>query len=316
MKKIISLALTLLLGIGALQAQQEEHYTQFMYNKQMLNAGYVGSRDVPSLSGIYRNQWLGFDRAPVSQIVSFNSSVFGNRVGMGLSINHNTIGIQESFYGSLAYSYKIQISPDAALRVGLQANVRYLGMDFRDQSVIAIDQVGDDVIQAGQAKLYNGNFGAGLYFSSKRAYAGVSIPHLLKNDIRLRANNITNQNAEERRHVYVMTGASLPIGSKLFLEPNLLGKYVPGAPIDADANLTINYNNFIKFGLSYRMGGDKIGDSVDGLIYIQATKGLGIGAAYDYTLSQLNNYNKGSIEILARYDFYKKGKDLTNPRLF
>ena len=44
MQKIYILFVFCLLAAG-LHAQQEEQYTQFMYNKLMLNPGYAGSQD-------------------------------------------------------------------------------------------------------------------------------------------------------------------------------------------------------------------------------------------------------------------------------
>ena len=63
MKKLLFL-LCILAASMQVQAQQDHQYTQFMYNKLLINPGYAGARGVPSVTGIYRNQWLGFDGAP------------------------------------------------------------------------------------------------------------------------------------------------------------------------------------------------------------------------------------------------------------
>ena len=53
---------SLLLTFGAAfvaQAQQESQYTQYMYNTMLFNPAYTGSRDVPSVFGLFRAQWVG-----------------------------------------------------------------------------------------------------------------------------------------------------------------------------------------------------------------------------------------------------------------
>ena len=52
-------------------AQQEAQYTQFMENKMILNPAYAGAREAPSMMLLTRNQWIGFEGAPTSQLVSF-----------------------------------------------------------------------------------------------------------------------------------------------------------------------------------------------------------------------------------------------------
>ena len=78
-------------------------------------------------------------------------------------------------------------------------------------------------------------------------------------------------------------------------------------------------------GISYRFGGKYDrgdtrsggGDSVDLLAFMQTTDKLGVGFAYDFTLSQMAKYSKGSIEVVMRYDFTSGPKRIMhNPRYF
>jgi len=51
MKKIL-FSLVGLLAFAWVQAQQEQQYTQFMYNKLAINPGYAGSKDAICLTGL------------------------------------------------------------------------------------------------------------------------------------------------------------------------------------------------------------------------------------------------------------------------
>ena len=65
MKKIY--IITFLLGIFLFpdaNAQQDPQYTQYMYNMNVVNPAYAGSKESLSITALYRNQWAGFDDAP------------------------------------------------------------------------------------------------------------------------------------------------------------------------------------------------------------------------------------------------------------
>ena len=62
--------------------------------------------------------------------------------------------------------------------------------------------------------------------------------------------------------------------------------------------------------------GNNIGDSIDALLFFQFNQKIGAGLAYDLTLSDIRDYQSGSIELLVRYDFRDERSNLENPRYF
>ncbi len=89
------------------------------------------------------------------------------------------------------------------------------------------------------------------------------------------------------------------------------------APLDVDLNLSFLFNKKVAAGASYRLGGNGSGESIDFLVFFQLSEQLGLGAAYDFTLSDLKEQQSGSIEVMLRYDLKTDKKvDMTNPRFF
>ena len=117
MRNTLLLLILLVAGVLNLHAQQEHHYTQFMYNKLLINPGYAGARGIPFVTAIYRNQWLGFDGAPQSALVSFNSNFLSPRVGVGVTLSNNQVGLMRDFQANLAYSYDLIAGDQVSLRV-------------------------------------------------------------------------------------------------------------------------------------------------------------------------------------------------------
>ncbi|MEO1515345.1 MAG: type IX secretion system membrane protein PorP/SprF [Bacteroidota bacterium] len=304
----------LLLLTGPLLGQQEFQFTQFMHNQLFINPAYAGARDMTSLLAIYRNQYAGFEGSPQSRLVSINTPILGQKVGFGFSVSNHTAGITNLWYGSMAYSYKLQITKDAAVRFGLQGSIRYYGFDFEDPAIFIRDG-GDPSLSENMETKYAGNFGAGLYFTYKQVYFGLSVPHFFPNEITLNRTNVVDLVAQEVPHFYAIAGVMLPVSEKLHLKPAILAKYVQNAPFDLDANISMVFDYRITAGVSYRHGGDDLVESIDLLLMYQH-KSIGIGLAYDVGISGLGAESGGSWEVLLRYDFLKEQDNIANPRFF
>lgn len=326
MKKLFIPLFLLLAGI--VSAQQDHQYTQFMYNKLLLNPAYAGARGVPSISAIYRNQWAGFDGAPQSALASLNAPFLSPRVGMGVVLSTQSAGLQRDFFGSVAYSYDMIASDDISLRVGVQGSLRSLAINFANAQTADPGGPGIDpsLVTERNSDVF-GNVGAGIYATFvQKFYVGLSIPRIYSNTMGL--NNSADPNfltAKEYRHYYAMAGAVLPVNRDIKILPALLIKYVDGAPIDADINLNMDVKEKFTFGFSGRLGGDSGLESLDLLAFYQATSKVGVGIAYDFSLSRVRDYTAGSFEILLQADLKeqphkgkgKKGrKNLSNPRFF
>ena len=323
MNKItVTLALVLFVAISCF-GQQEAQYTQFMENKLMLNPAYAGARGATSVMVLNRNQWIGFEGAPNSQLISMNAPMFGDRVGVGLSISHHSIGITQNWTANMAYSYKIPITNDASLRIGVQGSMRSWGFDFANIVTTQPGAIDQSIPVTESSNSFKGNFGAGAYFNTKKVYFGVSAPYLLSNQIGFAAGDLS---AVSKQHFYVMAGTAFDITDKLMLKPSVLGKYVENAPLDLDANLSLVYMYKFTAGLSYRLGGGVLnnngtvannGESIALVTGYQINNQFSLGLSYDFILSELNQANNnGSLEVLLRYDFRKDDVNLANPRFF
>lgn len=301
----------------ALFAQQEEQYTQFMYYKLGFNPAFAGKDGAPSLSTLVRTQWIGIEGAPQTQLVTFNTPALNGRVGIGGTIARQTIGAQENFTADAAYAYHLRLG-NGTLGMGLQASIRLLRINFSEtQGTQPIED--DPAIPQGDQSRYLPNFGAGLYYESKNAYVGFSIPRLLENNTNLSSGG---KLSKEIRHIFMMAGLNVALSDKVEMQPQILLKYVAGAPFDADVNLNFVFFNKFTTGASYRIGGSNrtnAGESVSLLLGTRLTEQLIFGLSYDLTLSELRDYNSGSVEGVLRFLFggrKDRPGDFEDPRFF
>ena len=301
----------------ALLAQQEEQFTQFMYYKQGINPGYAGSEEALTLTAFSRNQWLGLEGAPQTQLVSIVAPVLNQRIGIGGNILRQTIGVTDMYTLDGMYAYRLKV-PRGFLGIGIQASVRMLRVDFSSlQGTQPIAQ--DEAVPEGIQSKFVPNFGAGIYYNARNFYLGFSVPRLLNANIDLA--NDGGVIAKEVTHAYLMSGGIIPISDQLQLQPQILLKYVKGAPFDADVNFNLIIANKFTTGLSYRIGGSKesgIGEAISLLLGIQLSENILLGLSYDATVSELRKYNSGTIEGMVRYRVGRKDEteDVDNPRFF
>ncbi len=321
----IGLLALIVLSSEVVFGQQEAHYTQFMYNKMLLNPGFAGARRVSSISALYRNQWTDYNGHPQSYLASFDANLGKSRLGTGAVVHRQMDGVVQRSAANLSLSYDILRSNDATLRVGMSGTARQFRYDLNANEVHIKDRI-DPNLDKQNDRFTNANIGAGIYFDNKTYYFGVSVPNLMKNSISLRNTAGTEEGGTEKRHLYIMAGGFFELfnNSDFHLKPSIMYKYVPNAPYSFDANLSLMVMKTFMGGVSYRSGGgaksdirNGIGDSVDLLAFVQATDQLGIGVAYDFTLSQISKYTKGSFELVTRYDLVpNKTRVLHNPRVF
>lgn len=312
MKKLYFLLVISVLGLRA-NAQQEHHYTQFMYNKLLINPAYAGARGVPFATAIYRNQWMGFDGAPKSALVSVNTPFLVNRVGAGLTLSNRKIGLHRDFYGALAYSYDVVDKENISFRIGLMASIKSLSMDFSKAEPLL---VGDNSLDTKKVNDFYANVGAGLYLTAlNKFYFGISIPNGYGNNLSLQNPNVQKE-AREYAHVYTMAGGRFGLAEDIAFMPSILVKYVKNAPVSTDVNLNLDLKEKVTVGLSYRLGGDGPGEAMSLLAMFQVTPMVGVGAAYDFTLSDVKDYSSGSLEAMLQVDLKQKKTDMSNPRFF
>ena len=302
---------SLFLLVQNLSAQQEDAFAQFMYYKQAINPAQTGSSQGINITGLVRNQWIGLSGAPKWQSLLFSMPLLNNRVGVGGNIYRHTVGITQITGLDGSYAYRLPV-PRGFLSFGLQTSVRFMQQNFGlVTGTQPIEQ--DESIPIGLQSKYLPNFGAGVYYESKRAYVGLSVPRLLRSNIDFsdKGQLITR----ETQHYYFMAGATIPLGESWELNPQTLWRYLPNAPFDADINLSAIFKKKISGGLSYRIGSETAIVSTG----LQMGDHLHLGMAFEASFSDIQKYNNGTAEVIIRYFLAsKKGEnaEAVTPRFY
>ena len=308
--KLIAFVL-FIIGLESMYSQQDSQYTQYMYNTVNINPAYAGSRGVMSIFGLYRNQWVGLDGAPVTSAASLNTPIGNSNVGLGLSFINDRIGPSDETSISADVSYSIPTSETWKLSFGLKATANLLNVDF---TKLNIYNPADPRFQNNVDNKFSPNVGAGIYFHSNKSYIGLSVPNFLETkhfDENTSLNNSASFVARERMHYYAIAGHVFNLSPSIQFKPAALAKVVQGAPLQLDISGNFLFNEKFTVGAAYRWSA-----AMSAMVGFQASENWFIGYAYDMETTKLADYNSGSHEIFLRYELFNNYDRVVSPRFF
>jgi type IX secretion system PorP/SprF family membrane protein len=286
-------------------AQQEAHFTQYMYNTNVINPAYAGNRNVLSLNAIHRSQWVGIEGAPSTQTLSLHSPM-GRKVGLGLNILSDNIGASSIKNVNTDFSYTLTLNEeDLKLALGIKAGIHSLNVDFNR---LLVSDNTDSSIQNNNFNKISPTVGVGGYLFTKSWYVGLSSPNFLETKY---FSNSSVSRVNERIHAYLIGGYVLDINPNLKFKPATLLKMVNGAPLSLDLSANFLINRKFTLGTSYRLGA-----AFSALAGAQISNQIMIGYAYDYDTTDLRNFNSGSHEFFIRFESFTRVKGKVSPRFF
>lgn len=297
-------------------AQQVATYAQYMFNGLAINPAYAGSHDALSATVLGRFQNVGLRGAPNTQTLSAHSPLSNERVGVGLLIVNDQLGITNQTGIHAAYSYKIPLNSDpenpAFISFGLQAGVSIYKADYTELDLYSNSPVnpnpGSDQAFVQDIRETRPNIGTGVFYRQRNAYLGISMPSLLNNVFdRGEANETVYQSVP----LIVTGGYVFPINRLLRLKPNFMFKTVDNRPVEFDLNANLLFDEVLWAGLSY-----KSSRQVALMTQMQLTDQLQFGYSYTISAGYIRTVELGSHEIMINYRFVFNKRGIVSPRYF
>ena len=306
MKNTLLPALLMLLTFLDATAQQDPHYTQYMYNMKVINPAYAGSKENLSFGLLYRKQWIEIEDAPTT--FSFSGSApIGKNVGLGLSIISDKIGPVEenNVYGD--FSYTLNLGGEHRLALGLKAGVTFQKIGLKSIIQPTLPDPNDGAFQedTNNSKL---NIGTGLFYYTNKYYVSFSIPNMLKS-AHLDYNGV--KYGTEIQHYFLTGGYVFDLNPNLKFKPFAMVKSALNAPTSLDVSANFLYVEKFEMGATYRLQ-----DSFGVMVNYAVSPSLRIGYAYDHIVSDLKVTTPSSHEIILLFDLNFPKKVSQSPRFF
>lgn len=292
-------------------AQLEPMYSQYMFNMMNVNPAYAGSRGVPNLTALFRNQWSGMPGAPKTGNVSFDMPFATNNSAIGFQMYTDRIGVQKTQGLKFNYAYRAQAGESGVISMGLNLGLRNRRANYTDVNTFV---PGDPVFNSNISSI-NVDAGAGIFYNTDNFYIGASAPFLLKSNVSsndpLEAGAKWLEAVKARDlNVFLTAGFVVYLSEQLVLKPSAMLKR-SGSAFQADINSNLWINDMISLGVSYRTK-----ESVIGMLEWQMTPKLRFGYSYDRSINNLRLYNSGSHEFMLRIEFGTKSEESSIPNYF
>ncbi|MBN2349658.1 MAG: type IX secretion system membrane protein PorP/SprF [Bacteroidales bacterium] len=287
---------------GQLQALTG-HYS---INNLAINPAVSGSDEALSISMAYRNQWVGIEGAPNTAILTIHTPLLNEKIGLGLMLLHDNIGItsETSVIGNYAFRFNVA---SGKLAFGLGFGLTFFNEQWNKLDATNID---DEYIIEDNVKAIRPEFSFGLFYYSKKYFIGFSIPLFLSYNTDIKTGKMNLQNNISEYGYFVNGGYIIKSNSEIKFIPSILLKYHTNNASQIDLNALVILKNKLGVGATYRSN-----NVIVGLLQCQVNNQLKIAYTYDFNISGTSRFNNGSHEISMNYRF-NYNIDIPGPRQF
>lgn len=296
-RAIPNIFLILFCGLTVVQAQQDPHFTKYMYRNQSLYNPAATGRFADFQAGlVYRLQWLGVSGAPSTVAGNFETRLNQSRAGLGVNFYHDQIGFDNVVSLQLNYAYRISLTEKSVLSLGIKGGAQVFFSDFTD----AVTPEGTDPLHVRQ-NTWIPRVGAGLMYNTEKFYLSLSVPSLAAY-VPDNGFGISDDHAYLSKHFYGSAGYVFDVKKDVIqVKPFVFAKYHPSAPFQLDLGLQVWYKDVFALGSSYRTG-----DAISAMVEIPVANGLHLSYAYDYTNSMFRKIGAGAHEVTIEYAWDRK----------
>jgi type IX secretion system PorP/SprF family membrane protein len=306
--------LLLLLTADMASGQQLPLFSQYVFNKFLINPAVAGSDGYPSISLTAREQWVGETGAPRTFLLSYQTRLLKKKfvvkqnwlqrqvyrpktdakVGFGGYIFNDVNGLIHRTGFQACYSYHMWIPGSTQVSLGLA----FTGYQYR------IDDREIKFEQSDEPWLYNSNlrrgifvpdFSFGAYVQNAKYSAGFSAEQLFEAAARIGSDAYKNYHMS--RHYYIFGSYNFEAGRYGEIQPSFLFTTSEQFMPVADIGLTYLLKNDFWSGLSFRTSGAIIG--ILGARY----QNIYIGYSFDFSLQEIQRVTYGTHELSVALRF-------------
>jgi type IX secretion system PorP/SprF family membrane protein len=318
MKKLTFILILIALGYSV-SAQQLPIYSQYLYNKFLINPAHAGSDGYTSINLTAREQWVGYSGAPRTYSLSWQTRILkkpyelkhksnrtiyrpktDGRVGLGAYIFSDRNGLIQRTGFQTTYAYHMWIDANTQLSLGLALTgyhfiIKANEGSFEDPSEPWIT----DNLRRG---IFVPDADFGIYLLNRKFDLGFSAQQLFGAAAKI--GDYAYRNFHMNRHFYMFGSYYLPIAVKQELEPSVLVKMSEELRPQADIGMTYIYDQSLWAGMTYRTGGGLIANIRLKYVPKHATKtAMFFGYAVDFTLNQIQRVTYGTHELTFAVKF-------------
>jgi type IX secretion system PorP/SprF family membrane protein len=308
------LYISVLLTWGCIvNAQQMPIFSQYLYNKFLINPAVAGSDGYTSFNLTAREQWVGYYGAPqtfafsgqtrfmkhkyvvkkTSSKKQFNRPKSDGKVGIGGVVFSDRNGLMQKTGFQFSYSYHIWVQRATQLSMGLAVTGYQMKIDEKQ---ISFEDPNEPWLNSDLRKgVFIPDASAGVYLLNARYNIGFSVDQLF--GAALKVGEAAYDKFKMSRQINLFGSYIFESGRHTEFQPSMLFRMSDQIRPQVDAGLTYIYNQSFWAGLTYRTSGAIITNI--GVKY----QNLWFGYSVDFTLQEIQRITYGTHELTVALRF-------------
>ena len=311
MKKLVFISALIICTVN-ISGQQLPLYSQYLYNKFLLNPAVAGSDGFTSFNITAREQWAGYSGAPRTFSVSGQTRILkqgyslkstsgrnvyrpktDGKVGIGGYIFSDKNGLVQRTGFQASYTYHMWVQNNTQLSLGLAVTGYHFKINEKEINFQNPNEpwLNNDLRRG----IFVPDVDFGIYVLNPKYNIGFSTLQLFGAAAKIGSD--AYQNFRMDRHYYLFGSYSFVVGNKTELQPSGLLMMSEQVKPMADIGLTYIYDQRIWAGLSYRTSKAIIVNI--GFTYTN----IYIGYAFDFTLQEIQRVTYGTHELTMAIRF-------------
>lgn len=242
MKRLITI-LFLFISASCLKAQQDPQYNLYQFNPLVINPAYAGARDGLSGAANVRNQWVGFDGAPKTNVLSVHSPILNKNIGLGLTVLSDKIGPRNMVGVAGNFAYILKLNDKWKLSFGLSAGYNRFQFNYNQLTFKTMDNTSVGVNDLSRGAL---DFNSGIYLRTNTFFFGFSATHmyakqLFNIDLKDTSKIASQLSYRLHTHNFMYIGKSFMLNENVVFSPTILFRTVK----KGSSNMDVNFNFFL-----------------------------------------------------------------------
>lgn len=312
MKRLVYIVLLITVCMTA-RGQQLPLYSQYLYNKFLINPAVAGSDGYTSVNLTAREQWVGYKGAPRTFSFSLQTRMLkrsymlkrtnsgrriyrpktDGRVGLGGYVFSDRNGLVQRTGVQASYAYHLWLRSTTQLSMGLAFTAYHYKIDetqlnFEDPNEPWLN---NDL----RLGIFVPDAIFGVYLINPKYSVGFSADQLFEASAKI--GDDAYRNFRLYRHYYLFGSYNFILNTRMDLEPSFIFKMSDQLKPQVDIGLTYNYDQSFWAGLAYRTSGAIIAN-----VRIRYTN-VFIGYAFDFTLHEIQRITYGTHELSVALKF-------------
>ncbi|ASS50045.1 MAG: hypothetical protein A3D31_10765 [Candidatus Fluviicola riflensis] len=219
-------------------------------NLSLINPANYGNAANKTAFVDYRRQWTGFSNSPEQLTFLAEGAFRQNKIGLGLLVENNSVGVINRSNFGLGYRYKLTFKEQHFLNLAVQAGAERTSIDF--SKIEAYDPAELKDIQPSQSSTI-GRFSIGVNYRIAKIDIGVSATAYMGNQIRF-SNPVTQGALSFSKVPFYAFYAKRPfqLNNRWVYTPVFSILSTQGLSVYFDNSHTVSFDDRLDFGVGYR----------------------------------------------------------------